>query len=117
VIDYICKCGTCQPVPDLALLRKFADGTGGMRTGVLMRLGLIEVTVTDKGRAALAKETPAALPDVAIVATCACCNEPAKHEFQYPGKKEWHRWCGARKCGPVNMYGPSYGLVTRPVKP
>lgn len=40
---------------DLDLLRRFAAGEGGRRTGVLMREGLIEVRVTDAGRAILAE--------------------------------------------------------------
>ncbi len=43
----------------LPLLRKLADGTGGRRTGEMMRLGWIRVEVTDAGRAALAEAGPA----------------------------------------------------------
>lgn len=34
---------------DIGLLRKFAEGVGGRRTGALMRAGLLEVRVTDAG--------------------------------------------------------------------
>lgn len=34
---------------DLDLLRKFASGEGGRRTGALIRAGLIKVTITPEG--------------------------------------------------------------------
>lgn len=42
-------------IPDLDLLRKFADGVGGRRTGDLIRRGWLKVEVTEAGREALRK--------------------------------------------------------------
>lgn len=41
------------PLPDLQLLRKFADGTGGRRTGDLMERGWLKIEVTEAGHQAL----------------------------------------------------------------
>jgi hypothetical protein len=41
--------------PDLDLLATFAAGTGGRRTGALMRAGFIRVEITSAGFEALAK--------------------------------------------------------------
>lgn len=59
----------------LDLLKKFADGTGGRRTGELIRRGLITVLVTDKGHRVLNNWEdigPITIPDSGTV-TCKKC--------------------------------------------
>lgn len=46
-------CGADPDGADMDLLRKIAQGTGGRRTGILMRLGLLECRVTNLGEGAL----------------------------------------------------------------
>lgn len=48
--------GEPKDLPDLDLLRKFANGEGGRRTGDLIRRGWIIVCVTESGHAALSLE-------------------------------------------------------------
>lgn len=63
-------------LPDLELLRKFASGEGGRRTGDLMRRGFVCIEVTNLGRIALSEAEKAA-PYGTSLGTCRLCRAAA----------------------------------------